>query len=57
MRRTRVSPNVTSSTKLRGTQRSPEFGFRNTELRVSKYLIFLALLESKFLALQRLANG
>ena len=57
MRRTRVFPNVTRSTKLRGTQRSPELGFRSTELRVQKYIIFLALLESDFLALRRLANG
>ena len=46
MRRTRVSPNVTSSTKLRGTQRSPDFGFRSTELHVPEYLIFLVMLQS-----------
>ena len=42
MRRTRVHPNATRSTKLRGTQRSPENAFRTTEFRVPENLIFLS---------------
>ena len=42
MRRTRVHPNATRSTKLRGTQRSPENAFRTMEFRVPENLIFLS---------------
>ena len=40
---TRVPPNVTRSTKLRGAQRSPEIAFRSTDFCVPKNLIFPAL--------------
>ena len=43
MRRTRVPPNVTGSTKLRGAQRSPKLSFRSTDFRVPENLIFPAL--------------
>ena len=43
MRRTRVPPNVTRSTKLGGAQRSPEPAFRSTDFRVPEILIFPAL--------------
>ena len=44
MRRTRVPPNVTRSTKLRGGQRSRELAFKSTDFLVPENLIFLALL-------------
>ena len=43
MRRTRVIPNVTRRTKLRGAKRSPELAFRGTDFRVPKKLIFPSL--------------
>ena len=43
MRRTRVPPNVTRSTKLRGAQRSPELTFRSTDIRVPENLMFPTL--------------
>ena len=44
MRRTRVPPNVTRSTKLREGQRSRELAFKSTDFLVPENLIFLALL-------------
>ena len=43
MRQTRVTPNIKMSTKLQGSQRSPELGFRTTDFRVPKNLIFPVL--------------
>ena len=43
MGRTRVLPNVTRCTKLRGAQRSPEIAFRSTDFCVLENLIFPAL--------------
>ena len=43
MRQTRVTPNIKRSTKLQGTQRSPELDFRITDFRVPKNLIFPVL--------------
>ena len=43
MRQTSVPPNDTRSTKLRGTQGSPELAFRSTNFCVPENLIFLAL--------------
>ena len=40
MRQTRVTPNINMSTKSQGAQRSPELGFRITDFRVPKNLIF-----------------
>ena len=42
MKKTRVSPNVARSTKLRGTQRFPEITRRSTDFFVQENLIFLA---------------
>ena len=42
-RRTRVLPNVTRSTKLRGIQHSPELALRSTDFCVPENLIFPAL--------------
>ena len=43
MRRTRITPNVTRSTKLRGAQHSLELAFRSKDFRVSENLIFPVL--------------
>ena len=43
MRQTRVPPNITRSTKLWETKRSPELAFRNTNFCVPENLIFPAL--------------
>ena len=39
----RVLPNITRSTQLRGTQRSPEIAFKSTDVLVPDILILLAL--------------
>ena len=39
----RVLPNITRSTQLRGTQRSPEIAFKSTDVLVPDILTFLAL--------------
>ena len=46
MRRTRVPPNTTRSTKERGAQRSPELAFKSTDFCVPENLIVPALLMS-----------
>ena len=43
MRRTRVPPNITRSTKLRGAQRFPKLAFKSKDFRVPQNLIFLAM--------------
>ena len=51
MKRTRVPSNVTRSTKLRGTQRSPELTFRSMDFPLPEDLIFLHLTIILFLVL------
>ena len=43
MRQTRVPPNITRSTKLRGTQPSLQLAFRSMDFHVPENLIFSAL--------------
>ena len=43
MRQTRVPPKVTRSTKLQGTQHSPELAFRSTYFCAPEKLIFPVL--------------
>ena len=43
MRQTRVTPDITRSTKLQGAQHSPKLAFKNMDFCVTENLIFLAL--------------
>ena len=56
MRLTHIPTNIARSTKLRGTQRSPELAFRSTDFCVPENLIFLALLAQWMKSNSKIAN-